>query len=93
MLLYAYKQILPVEAAAKALWDQRVGKTSELTDFTHQDGGTKDTTSNWNLDLLFFLVRWDLVETRCATKKDPFLQEKKPRWQLPLRNTVFKYFR
>lgn len=51
--LYAHKQILPVEPLDKALWDQRVGKTSELTDFTHWDGGSKDTPSNRNLDLFF----------------------------------------
>lgn len=35
VLLYTQKQILPVEPVAKALWDQGVGETSELTDFTH----------------------------------------------------------
>lgn len=34
-LLYTYPQILPEEPVAKALWDQSVGKTPELPDFTH----------------------------------------------------------
>lgn len=62
--LYTNKQREPVVKHCGI----RLGKAPELTDFPHRTGGSKDTPSNWNLELFFSWLGRVCVETSCTTK-------------------------